>query len=272
MNYSQAELEDPNSNIAIQTLLLQMNPSRKMEEFYETPKGKLGEGGFGSVMKVKHRASGMERAVKVLPRTKKNIDLLSTELSVLLQLDHPNICKCFEWFEEKSTLYIVTELCTGGELVELLHKRAAKEKAAKEKAKERRRSITASTNTNVGTSSITASQATGNQDITPAATPASATAKKSPPAPPTLIGAVNAGPGSNKPTPRTLDVPQQKPVAKEMTENSSASLSHVCAQILQAVNYCHKLYVVHRDLKLENCLLKDDSSDALVFFFVLLSF
>ena len=35
-------------------------------------------------------------------------------------------------------------------------------------------------------------------------------------------------------------------------------------QILHAVNYCHNLNVVHRDLKLENCLLKDNTKDALV--------
>ena len=58
----------------------------------------------------------------MLQLTNKTIDLISTELSVLLQLDHPNVLKCFEWFEEKNTLYIVTEICTGGELVELLGK------------------------------------------------------------------------------------------------------------------------------------------------------
>lgn len=42
------------------------------------------------------------------------------------------------------------------------------------------------------------------------------------------------------------------------------SIPEICLQILQAVNYCHSLNVVHRDLKLENCLLKDKTPEALV--------
>ena len=38
----------------------------------------------------------------------------------------------------------------------------------------------------------------------------------------------------------------------------------VAWQILSAVAYCHGRGVVHRDLKLENCLLKDKSAEALV--------
>lgn len=30
--------------------------------------------------------------------------------------DHPNIIKIFEFFEDEKSMYIVTELCTGGEL------------------------------------------------------------------------------------------------------------------------------------------------------------
>lgn len=32
------------------------------------------------------------------------------------KLDHPHILKVFEYFEDENHLYIVTELCTGGEL------------------------------------------------------------------------------------------------------------------------------------------------------------
>jgi calcium-dependent protein kinase len=31
-------------------------------------------------------------------------------------LDHPNILKVYEFYQDKDYLYIVTELCTGGEL------------------------------------------------------------------------------------------------------------------------------------------------------------
>ena len=37
-------------------------------------------------------------------------------MTILSQLDHPNILKIYEYFEDEAKLYIVTELCTGGEL------------------------------------------------------------------------------------------------------------------------------------------------------------
>jgi len=35
---------------------------------------------------------------------------------VLLKLDHPNILKVYDFYEDEKCCYIVTELCTGGEL------------------------------------------------------------------------------------------------------------------------------------------------------------
>lgn len=43
-------------------------------------------------------------------------DLLKSEISALKSLDHPNIIKIYECFEDNTNYYIVTELCTGGEL------------------------------------------------------------------------------------------------------------------------------------------------------------
>ncbi|CAE7253741.1 CPK34, partial [Symbiodinium natans] len=37
-------------------------------------------------------------------------------IRVLKQLDHPNICKLYEVFEDKDSIYIVMDLCHGGEL------------------------------------------------------------------------------------------------------------------------------------------------------------
>jgi calcium-dependent protein kinase len=43
------------------------------------------------------------------------IKLLS-ELSILKTIDHPNILKLYEFFEDHKRFFLVTELCTGGEL------------------------------------------------------------------------------------------------------------------------------------------------------------
>jgi calcium-dependent protein kinase len=71
-----------------------------------------------------HRVTGDERAVKVM-----NVDRITsyylrklhTEISILKSLDHPNIIKIQDVFFGKRSVYIVTDLCRGGELFELLN-------------------------------------------------------------------------------------------------------------------------------------------------------
>jgi len=46
--------------------------------------------------------------------------MLETEL--LRNMDHPNIIKMYETFEDKSNVYIVMELCEGGELIDIIKK------------------------------------------------------------------------------------------------------------------------------------------------------
>jgi calcium-dependent protein kinase len=41
---------------------------------------------------------------------------LKYEIDILKNLDHPNIVKLFEVFEDRNFMYLVTELCSGGEL------------------------------------------------------------------------------------------------------------------------------------------------------------
>ena len=41
---------------------------------------------------------------------------LQTEVDILSQLDHPNVVKIFEIFDEKDCIYLVLELLAGGEL------------------------------------------------------------------------------------------------------------------------------------------------------------
>jgi calcium-dependent protein kinase len=40
------------------------------------------------------------------------------EIEILKKLDHPNIVKVLDFFDDKNNMYIVTELCTGGQLFE----------------------------------------------------------------------------------------------------------------------------------------------------------
>jgi len=44
------------------------------------------------------------------------VDVLKREIDLLTEVDHPNIIKLREVFEDEKYLHLVTELCTGGEL------------------------------------------------------------------------------------------------------------------------------------------------------------
>ena len=37
-------------------------------------------------------------------------------MTILMSVDHPNILKVFESYEDEKFYYLVTEFCTGGEL------------------------------------------------------------------------------------------------------------------------------------------------------------
>jgi len=39
---------------------------------------------------------------------------LRTEVRMLSKLDHPNILKIYEFYEDVNNFYIVTEYCSGG--------------------------------------------------------------------------------------------------------------------------------------------------------------
>jgi calcium-dependent protein kinase len=44
--------------------------------------------------------------------------MLFNEINNLKELDHPNILKMYEFFEDEKRYYIITEICKGGELFE----------------------------------------------------------------------------------------------------------------------------------------------------------
>ena len=41
---------------------------------------------------------------------------MKNEIASLKKIDHPNVVKIYECFEDSTGYYIVTELCSGGEL------------------------------------------------------------------------------------------------------------------------------------------------------------
>ena len=85
---------------------------------YEIRK-KIAEGGFGAVYEAKHLKSNQKRAIKFVPiKGPKGGDVQSLlrEVSILRSMDHANIIKVYEVYQDEMNLNIVTELCHGGEL------------------------------------------------------------------------------------------------------------------------------------------------------------
>ena len=89
-------------------------------------KGVLGQGNYSIVREAVEKTSGNQVAVKCIDKgklTKEDEEALAIETSVLEELDHPNIIKMFDRFEETKSYYIVTEYMSGGELFDRIVKK-----------------------------------------------------------------------------------------------------------------------------------------------------
>jgi len=65
----------------------------------------------------------VQYALKTLNKANLNqkaIETLSQEVRILAELDHPNIIRLHESFETSENIYLVLELCSGGELLDKL--------------------------------------------------------------------------------------------------------------------------------------------------------
>lgn len=81
----------------------------------------LGSGRFSRVCECVHKKTGQHFAVKIIDKTlvePEEKGLLRTEIAVLKLVNHPNIIRMENLYENKQFLYIVMEILTGGELFE----------------------------------------------------------------------------------------------------------------------------------------------------------
>lgn len=118
--------------------------TERVEDIYYFIKPPLGTGLFGTVYKAKHRKTGNLRAIKRIKKEGgasgaessqrsnsggshpnpssmnscpgENIESLLKDVDILKRLDHPNIIRIYEFFSDPQAYYIVTDLCSGGEL------------------------------------------------------------------------------------------------------------------------------------------------------------
>merc|ERR1719174_217903 len=98
-------------------------PRKNPRTEYELGK-KLGEGGQGAVYIAKKRDTGEPRVVKFYSKAAAAMPLddIKDEFELLKSLDHPNIARIYEAFEDASNAYVVSEPLFGGDLTTLLTK------------------------------------------------------------------------------------------------------------------------------------------------------
>lgn len=104
------------SLVDVRSLLLRGgNSARNYQRYYKKTRA-LGQGAFGAVFEVKHLATGQMRALKEVPmRSEDDRKYSVIELEAMVKLDHPNVLKLFEFYEDAQCMYLVTELCSGGD-------------------------------------------------------------------------------------------------------------------------------------------------------------
>lgn len=82
--------------------------------------------GYGTASKVKrarHRETNELVAVKIIQKkqlSKKDLSYVHQEIEIAKMLDHPNIVKIIDAFEDEKCVYIVTELMQGGSIMQLV--------------------------------------------------------------------------------------------------------------------------------------------------------
>jgi len=85
-------------------------------------KNKLGEGAYGCVYKVQQKTTNFLRAVKAIKKKHVDYEEFNNEIEVLKALDHPNIIKLFDCYQDKRYYYMVEEYCSGGDLFDYIQK------------------------------------------------------------------------------------------------------------------------------------------------------
>eukprot|EP01054_Gregarina_sp_Poly1_P004674 Gregarina_sp_Poly_1__4673@NODE_2498_length_2057_cov_137_763317_g1587_i0_p1_GENE_NODE_2498_length_2057_cov_137_763317_g1587_i0NODE_2498_length_2057_cov_137_763317_g1587_i0_p1_ORF_typecomplete_len552_score90_59Pkinase/PF00069_25/1_9e70Pkinase_Tyr/PF07714_17/5_2e41EFhand_7/PF13499_6/1_6e10EFhand_7/PF13499_6/0_0022Kinaselike/PF14531_6/1_5e12EFhand_6/PF13405_6/0_0014EFhand_6/PF13405_6/1_5e02EFhand_6/PF13405_6/0_00021EFhand_11/PF08976_11/2_4e07EFhand_11/PF08976_11/0_83Kdo/PF06293_14/5_3e10EFhand_8/PF1 len=157
---------------SILTARVKIGESNRIFHKYHLTDDILGTGISGAVRVAVEKSTGRQFAIKTLNLeniTAKKAAMLHNEVDIYLKLDHPNIAKLVEVYEDDKRIFLVMELCTGRELYDRL--------AAKKRYHE-------------------------------------------------------------------------------------ADTARVTQQMLEAINYCHKHRICHRDLKLENWVYASEAEDA----------
>jgi len=108
------------------TWFVRKNPMqvKKVYEFFSL----LGTGSYGKVYDVVHKVSGEKRVCKQISKVKGLMETseILREIENMALLDHPNVIKVFEYFEDAENFSQILEPCRGGELQDKIDDRFKK--------------------------------------------------------------------------------------------------------------------------------------------------
>jgi calcium-dependent protein kinase len=114
---------DSDSEIRIQKKSLIEMQEDLITDHYDISEQELGVGSYGFVKTGINKTTKEPRAIKyILKQRIRKMERFKSEYETMRHLDHPNICKLFEWYEDSVYIYLVMELCEGGELLDLILK------------------------------------------------------------------------------------------------------------------------------------------------------
>jgi calcium-dependent protein kinase len=113
------------ASLISESVITDSNLNPDIQKHYQFVKV-IGHGHFGTVREATRNSASSQLvssyAVKSVPKSKitKELVFLRRELEILMSVDHPNIVKFYEVYEDESFLHLVMELCRGGDLLEHL--------------------------------------------------------------------------------------------------------------------------------------------------------
>ncbi|XP_061077566.1 death-associated protein kinase 2-like isoform X2 [Conger conger] len=121
----------------MRTAVMAVFKQQEVEDFYEIGE-ELGSGQFAIVKRCREKSTGLEYAAKFIKKRQSRAsrrgvrrEEIEREVSVLQQIQHPNIVTLRDVYENRTDVVLVLELVSGGELFDFL---AQKESLSEEEA------------------------------------------------------------------------------------------------------------------------------------------
>ncbi|KEP61493.1 UNVERIFIED_CONTAM: calcium dependent protein kinase CDPK8 [Hammondia hammondi] len=207
----------------------------------------IGMGTWCQVQTAVERFSGLERVVKRVCKDENHAELpqFRKEIALCRQLDHPNIARLYETFEDHKYIYLVLEYCRGGDLLSWLHARQDARFARKrQRAGQQPDGEARPAGPRDGVGSASGDRDNGDREERHGGA---------------AIGAGREKEGRSGGASKDGEEEEERGDLDSLVDDrpicSEPQAARFMTQLLSALSYLHRKGIAHRDLKLENILL-----------------